>query len=127
LCNHFQSEKGLTHDLIYLNPSFDIASARTTVVVVPSHASLLVFSAASFIMLAPIFSVFHSRSISFATVTQSFVTMGHQKPLSRITFLHLGHIVTFTASATISIHENISFLASSQYFISFAIFFILLI
>jgi hypothetical protein len=106
---------------MYLNPSFDIASARTTVVVVPSHASLLVFSAASFIMLAQIFSVFSSRSISFATVTQSFVTIGPQKPLSRITFLHFGHIVTFTASATISIQLNISFLASSQYLISFAI------
>jgi hypothetical protein len=73
-------------------------------------------------MLAQIFSVFHSRSISFATVTPSFVTIGHQKLLSRITFLHLGHIVTFTASATISIQEKISFLASSQYLICFAIF-----
>jgi hypothetical protein len=124
LCNPFPSENGLTHDLIYLNPSFDIASARTTVVVVPSQASLLVFSAASLIMLAQIFSVFSSKSISLATVTQSFVTIGHQKPLSRITFLHLGHIVTFTASATISIQEKISFLASSQYLISFAILFI---
>jgi hypothetical protein len=107
---------------MYLNHSFDIASARTTVVVVQSQASLLVFSAASLIMLAQIFSVFHSRSISFATVTPSFVTIGHEKPLSRITFLHFGHIVTFTASATISIQENISFLASSQYLICFAIF-----
>jgi hypothetical protein len=124
LCSPLPSENGFTHDLIYLNPSFDIASARTTVVVVPSQASLLVFSAASLIILAQIFSVFSSKSISLATVTQSFVTIGHQKPLSRITFLHLGHIVTFTASATISIQEKISFLASSQYLISFAILFI---
>jgi len=49
LCSPLPSEKGFTHDLIYLNPSFDIASARTTVVVVPSQASLLVFSAASLV------------------------------------------------------------------------------
>jgi hypothetical protein len=127
LCSHFHRENGFTQDLIYLNHSFDIASARTTVVVVPSQASLLVFSAASLIMLAQIFSVFHSRSISFATVTQSLVTIGPQKPLSRITFLHLGPIVTFTASATISIQENISFLASSPYLICFAIFLNLMI
>jgi hypothetical protein len=107
---------------MYLSHSFDIASARTTVVVVQSHASLLVFSAASLIMLAQIFSVFHSKSISFATVTQSLVTIGPQKLLSRITFLHLGPIVTFTASETISIPAKISFLASSQYLICFAIF-----
>jgi hypothetical protein len=78
-------------------------------------------------MLAPIFSVFSSKSISFATVTQSFVTIGHPKGLSRITFLPFGHIVTFTASATISIQEKISFLASSPYLISFAIFVICVI
>jgi hypothetical protein len=109
---------------MYLNPSFDIASASTTVVVVQSQASLLVFSAASFIILAQIFSVFHSKSISLATVTPSLVTTGPPKLLSRITFLHLGHIVTLTASATISIQENISFLASSPYLICFAIFLI---
>jgi hypothetical protein len=98
-----------------------MASARTTVVVVPSHASLLVFSAASFIILAPMFSVLSSNSISFATVTPSLVTIGPQKLLSSITFLPFGHIVTLTASATICIPVKISFLASSAYLICFAI------
>jgi hypothetical protein len=55
-----------------------------------------------------------SNSISFATVTQSLVIVGPQYDFSKITFLHLGHIVAFTAFATISMPAKISFLASSQ-------------
>ena len=78
LWSPFPREKGFTPDLIYLSPSFAIAWESTTVEVVPSPASLLVFSAASFSIDAPIFSIFSSSSISFATVTPSLVTIGPQ-------------------------------------------------
>jgi len=93
-------------------------------VVVQSQAIPLVFSAASITRLAHIFSNLSSRVISFAIVTQSLVSNGHQYSLSRATFLHFGHIVTITVFATVSIHANILDLASSAYFISFDIFFI---
>lgn len=88
-------------------PSLIIASVNTIVDVVPSPASLLVRSAISFIMLAPISSYGSLRKISFATDTQSFVTIGVRPDLEIITFLHFGHIVTFTASDTFLIPANI--------------------
>jgi hypothetical protein len=57
-------------------------------------------------------------------VTQSFVTCGAQKPLSKITFLPLGPIVTETVSATTFIQESIFSLALSQKIICFAIFYL---
>jgi hypothetical protein len=85
---------------MYLNHSLAILSTNVTVVVVPSPAASLVLFAASFTNSAQMFSNFPSSSISFATETPSFVTLGHQKLDSIITFLPFGHIVTFTASAT---------------------------
>gem|GEM_PF-2051040 len=89
--------------MIYLSPSLAIASASTVAVVVPSPAASFVFEAASLMIEAQIFSNLSSSSISFATVTPSLVTVGPPYDFSRITFLHLGHIVTLTASAIIFI------------------------
>jgi len=53
LCNQLLNAKGLTPDWINLSPSFAIAYVSTVVVVVPSHANLFVFSAASLTRDAP--------------------------------------------------------------------------
>jgi hypothetical protein len=94
---------------------------RRVAVVVPSHASVFVLSAASFTSSAHRLSNLSSTSISFAIVTQSFVICGAQKPFSRITFLHFGPIVVVTVFATVSIHLIIFSLASSENIICFAI------
>jgi hypothetical protein len=83
-------------------------------VVVQSPARELVFSAAFFTRPAPIFSNLFSSEISLAIVTQSFVINGFSSTLSKITFLHFGHIVVITVLATISIQANIFSLEFSQ-------------
>ena len=76
-----------------------MAWAKTVAVVVPSPAVSLVLLATSLTIRAPMFSNLSSRSISFATVTPSLVTVGEPKDFSRMTFRPLGPKVTFTASA----------------------------
>ena len=53
-----------------------------------------------------------ASSISFATVTPSFVVLGEPKDLSITTFLPLGPNVTLTASASIFMPLSIFALAS---------------
>jgi hypothetical protein len=62
------------HDLISLSHSRAKAYVKRVAVVVQSHANSFVFDAASFTSSAHIFSNLSSSSISFAIVTQSFVT-----------------------------------------------------
>src|SRR5437763_4375682 len=81
-----------------LRPSRKIAWASTVAVVVPSPARSDVLVATSFTIWAPMFSIGSSSSISFATVTPSFVTVGFPNFLSMTTFRPLGPSVTFTAS-----------------------------
>ena len=106
----------------FLRPSFTIACARTVAVVVPSPARSLVLDATSFTICAPIFSRASSSSISFATVTPSFVTCGAPKDLLIITLRPFGPKVTFTAFANASTPRLILSRASTSNFISFAIF-----
>jgi len=84
----------------------------------------LVFSAASRASIAHIFSKESFKKICWATVTQSFVTVGvfHS---SKITFVPLGQSVEHTASAAIFTPFKILLRAVSQKFISLNIFLIL--
>src|SRR5580765_5760238 len=82
-----------------LSPSVKMARARTVAVVVPSPATSEVFEATSFTICAPMFSNLSASSISFATVTPSFVTVGAPHDFSRTTFRPRGPSVTVTASA----------------------------
>ena len=66
------------------------------------------------------FSNLFSSSISFATETPSFVTVGAPNDLSSTTFLPFGPNVTFTASARIFTPLSISLLAPSPNFTSLA-------
>ncbi len=84
-------------------PSRNMAWARTVAVVVPSPATSDVLEATSFTICAPMFSNLSSSSISFATVTPSFVTTGAPKVFSSKTFLPLGPNVAFTAFERVSI------------------------
>ncbi len=81
-------------------PSRTMTCVRRAAVVVPSPAVSFVFSAASFTRDAPTFSNLSSRSMSFAMVTPSLVTVGLPKPLSSTTFRPLGPRVTRTVFAT---------------------------
>ncbi len=76
-----------------------IASAKTVAVVVPSPAVSDVLLAASLTSLAPMFSILSVSSISSATVTPSFVTVGAPQPLSRIAQRPRGPRVLLTARA----------------------------
>ena len=88
---------------------------------VPSPASSAVFDATSLTNCAPIFSTGSFSSISFATDTPSFVTVGAPNFLSNITFLPLGPSVTFTAFASVSTPFRRFSLESVLKCISFAI------
>ena len=101
-------------------PSLRTACASTVAVVVPSPAISDVCDATSLTICAPIFSNLSSSSISFATETPSFVTVGAPKLLSRTTFLPFGPSVTFTALANTFTPVNIFDLASSLNFTSLA-------
>jgi hypothetical protein len=83
-----------------LTPSRKIACASTVAVVVPSPATSEVFEATSFTICAPMFSIESLSSISFATVTPSFVIVGEPNFRSRTTLRPLGPSVILTASAS---------------------------
>jgi hypothetical protein len=104
-----------------LHPSLKIALARIVAVVVPSPALSLAYYATYLIKLAPILWYLFANSISFATVTPSFVIFGDPNVLSKTTFLPLGPRVTDTASASMSAPSNINALASVPNLISFPI------
>ena len=96
------SSMGLAPAATFLRPSVTMAWARTVAVVVPSPATSLVLVAASFRSWAPMFSKGSSSSISLATVTPSWVTVGAPNFLSRATLRPLGPRVVLTASARMS-------------------------
>src|SRR5689334_8929155 len=96
-----------------LRPSLKMASARPVAVVVPSPATSDVFDATSRTICAPMFWYGSSSSISFATLTPSFVTVGEPHFLSSTTLRPRGPSVTFTAFARISTPFMISARACS--------------
>ena len=79
-----------------------MAWLKTTAVVVPSPATSEVFSATSFIISAPRFSILSFNSISLAIETPSSEMSGAPKPLSKTTNLALGPRVTLRASVILS-------------------------
>src|SRR6266478_5349276 len=83
-----------------------MSSAKTVAVVVPSPAMSEVFEATSRTSCAPIFSYGSSSSISFATVTPSFVIVGLPNFLSRITLRPLGPSVALTARDSFSMPRS---------------------
>lgn len=95
-----------------LVPSLKIALAKTVAQVVPSPASSLVLEATDLTRLAPMFSNLSENSMALATVTPSLVILGDPKLYSITTFLPLGPMVTWTASANFSHPESILFLHS---------------
>src|SRR5207302_281134 len=102
-------------------PSRKIACARTVAVVVPSPATSLFFDATSFNIWAPRFSSGSFSSISFATVTPSFVISGEPNFLSRTTLRPFGPSVIFTASARMLTPRKIAWREFSPVTICFAI------
>src|SRR6476661_5740227 len=98
-----------------------MACARTVAVVVPSPATSDVLLATSFTICAPMFSSASFSSISFATVTPSFVMVGDPNFLSRITFRPRGPSVTLTALAKLFTPRRIPCREASPYTICFAI------
>ena len=99
---------------IIFRPSRKIASARTVAVVVPSPATSLVLLAASLTSCAPRFSNGSSRSISSATVTPSFVTLGEPQPLSSTALRPRGPSVLLTARASLETPASRGWRASSS-------------
>src|SRR5918995_1748144 len=83
-------------------PSCTMAWASTVAVVVPSPAMSLVLVAASLSSCAPMFANGSSSSISLATVTPSWVTVGAPYFLSRATLRPFGPSVVLTAFARVS-------------------------
>ena len=90
---------GLAPAATFAEPSLTIDWARTVAVVVPSPATSLVLVAASLRSCAPMFSKGSSSSMSLATVTPSWVTVGAPHFLSRATLRPFGPRVVLTASA----------------------------
>ncbi len=117
---------GLTPAATLFIPSFVIAYASTVAVVVPSPATSLVFEATSFKSCAPMFSNGSSSSISRATDTPSFVTVGAPYFLSRRTSLPFGPNVVITAFEIFSTPLTRDFLASSLNCNCFAIIYLLI-
>ena len=93
---------GLAPAATFLRPSVTIAWASTVAVVVPSPATSSVLVAASLSSCAPMFSNGSASSMSRATVTPSWVTVGAPYFLSRATLRPLGPSVVPTASASAS-------------------------
>src|SRR5438132_7962273 len=93
---------GFAPAAMFLRPSVTIACAMTTEVVVPSPAMSFVLVAASLRSCAPMFSNGFSSSISRATVTPSWVTVGAPNFLSTATLRPLGPRVVLTAFAILS-------------------------
>src|SRR3989441_12953731 len=104
---------GLAPAAMFRRPSWTIACARTTDVVVPSPVMSLVLVAASLRSCAPMVSNGSSSSISRATVTPSWVTVGDPNFLSSATFRPFGPSVVFTAFAIVSM-PVLSFLRASS-------------
>src|SRR5437773_2409240 len=104
---------GLAPAAMFRRPSWTIACARTTEVVVPSPAMSFVLVAASLRSCAPMFSKGSSSSTSRATVTPSCVTVGEPNFLSTATFRPLGPSVVLTALAIVSM-PALSFLRASS-------------
>src|SRR6187455_1436579 len=105
---------GLRPEETALRPSRMIAWARTVAVVVPSPASSEVLEATSFTICAPMFSNLSFSSISFATDTPSFVTVGAPKLFSSTALRPLGPSVAFTALARMLTPLTIRLRASSE-------------
>ncbi len=93
---------GLAPAATFLRPSVMISRASTVAVVVPSPATSSVLVAASLSSCAPMFSNGSDSSMSRATVTPSWVTVGAPNFLSRPTLRPLGPSVVPTASASAS-------------------------
>src|SRR5438093_8958699 len=104
---------GLAPAAMFFIPSWTMACASTTEVVVPSPAMSLVLVAASLRSCAPMFSKGSSSSTSRATVTPSWVTVGAPNFLSTATFRPFGPSVVFTALAIVSM-PFLSFLRASS-------------
>src|SRR5438093_1408015 len=104
---------GFAPAAMFFMPSWTIACARTTDVVVPSPAMSFVLVAASLRSCAPMFSKGSSSSTSRATVTPSCVTVGDPNFLSTATFRPFGPSVVFTALAIVSM-PFLSFLRASS-------------
>src|SRR5437870_4647376 len=103
-----------------LAPSVKMARASTVAVVVPSPATSEVLEATSLTICAPMFSNLSASSISFATVTPSFVTVGAPQDFSITTFRPRGPRVTVTASARTLMPRSTLARASSPNRTSFA-------
>src|SRR6185295_15208425 len=98
-----------------------MAWARMVAVVVPSPATSDVLLATSFTIWAPMFSSASFKSISFATLTPSFVIVGDPNFFSRITLRPRGPSVTFTAFARLLTPRRIAWRDESPYVIWLAI------
>src|SRR6185312_11302589 len=105
---------GLRPEETAFRPSRMIACASTVAVVVPSPASSEVLDATSFTICAPMFSNLSFSSISFATDTPSFVTVGAPKLFSSTALRPLGPSVAFTALARMLTPLTIRLRASSE-------------
>src|ERR1043166_6479151 len=79
-----------------------------------------VLLATSFTICAPMFSSASFNSISFATVTPSFVIVGEPNVLSRMTLRPFGPSVTRTALARLLIPRRMPCRDASPYTICFA-------
>src|SRR4051812_834912 len=98
-----------------------MAWASTVAVVVPSPATSDVLLATSLTICAPMFSSGFFRSISFATVTPSFVIVGDPYALPMMTLRPLGPSVTLTAFASELTPRRIAWRDASPYVMSLAI------
>src|SRR5207244_327694 len=101
-------------------PSVKMPRSSTVAVVVPSPATSEVFEATSLTICAPMFSNLSASSISFATVTPSFVTVGAPQDFSITTLRPRGPRVTVTASARMLMPRSTLVRASSPNRTSFA-------
>ena len=97
-----------------------MASASTVAVVVPSPATSLVLEATSLTSCTPMFSYLSSSSMSWATVTPSFVTLGEPHPLSSTAFRPRGPRVLLTARASLETPSSRLLRTSSSKLISLA-------
>src|SRR6185312_2272195 len=111
---------GLWPAATIFEPSRKIAWARTVAVVVPSPATSDVLDATSLTICAPMFSNLFSSSISLATVTPSFVTVGAPHDFSITTLRPFGPSVTFTASASVLTPVRMRARAPSENWMSLA-------
>ena len=108
------SASGWRPTATFFRPSVTIAWASTVAVVVPSPATSSVLVAASLSSWAPMFSNGSASSMSRATVTPSWMTVGAPYFLSSATLRPLGPSVVLTASASASMPRFIEPRASSS-------------